>query len=258
MSALGRRAVQGLTGAVHSAATKPGTERLRFFYLDKRVKGECIRLALVVAGIPFEDVRVSYAEVAAMRDAGRLPFSQVPVMQIGDDPTLHGQSQALLRWAGRKGGLYPEEHQLRIDAVTDVVVELYEHVVKVGYGSAMTRDPYTGRPMVPLSNGQRMEVARSCGELLYPARFQQLERLVIDGPGPDGQGSRYFCGEQLTIADISLYVLASAILDGAWAGNGVEPDVLDGCDKLLEVVRLVGEHPRVKEWNAAHPAEWFG
>ena len=47
-------------------------------------------------------------------------------------------------------------------------------------------------------------------------------------------------------------------LDGAWAGNGVEPDVLDGCDKLLEVVRLVGEHPRVKEWNAAHPAEWFG
>ena len=102
MSALGRRAVQGLTGAVHSAATKPGTERLRFFYLDKRVKGECIRLALVVAGIPFEDVRVSYAEVAAMRDAGRLPFSQVPVMQIGDDPTLHGQSQALLRWAGRK------------------------------------------------------------------------------------------------------------------------------------------------------------
>ena len=128
MSALGRRAVQGLTGAVHSAATKPGTERLRFFYLDKRVKGECIRLALVVAGIPFEDVRVSYAEVAAMRDAGRLPFSQVPVLQIGDDPTLHGQSQALLRWAGRKGGMYPEEHQLRIDAVTDVIVELYEHV----------------------------------------------------------------------------------------------------------------------------------
>ena len=124
MSALGRRAVQGLTGAVHGAATKPGTERLRFFYLDKRVKGECIRLALVVAGIPFEDVRVSYAEVAAMRDAGRLPFSQVPVMQIGDDPTLHGQSQALLRWAGRKGGLYPEEHQLRIDAVTDVVVSV--------------------------------------------------------------------------------------------------------------------------------------
>ena len=41
-----------------------------------------------------------------MRSAGRLPFSQVPVLQIGDDPTLHGQSQALLRWAGRKGGLY--------------------------------------------------------------------------------------------------------------------------------------------------------
>lgn len=239
----------------------PTHERLRFYYLDKRVKGECIRLALVVAGLPFEDIRLSYEEVHAMRSAGRLPFSQVPVLQIGDDPTLHGQSQALLRWAGRKGGLYPEEHQLRIDAVTDVVVELYEHIVKVGYGSAMTRDPFTGRPMVPLSMAQRMEVARSNGDFLFPARFQQLERLVVEpapGAETDERGPRFFCGEQLTIADISLYVIASAILDGAWAGNGVGPDALDGCDKLREIVRLVGDDPRVKAWNAAHPAEWFG
>merc|ERR1711907_676755 len=134
--------------------------KCRYFYLDKRVKGECIRLAMVVGGIPFDDVRLSYEEVHEMRASGRLPFSQVPALQIGDDPTLHGQSQALLRWAGRTGGLYPEEHQLRIDGVTDTIVELYEHIVKVGYGSAMTRHPATGRPMVQLSASQRFEVAQ--------------------------------------------------------------------------------------------------
>lgn len=235
---------------------EPPRERIRFYYLDKRVKGECIRLALVVAGLPFEDVRLSYEDVAVMRAAGRLPFSQVPVLQIGEDPTLHGQSQALLRWAGRQGGLYPEEHQLRIDAVTDTVVELYDHVVKVGYGSAMTRDPHNGRPMVALSMAQRMEVARSNGELLFPARFQQLERLVVE-PAADA-APKFFCGEQLTIADLSLYVIASAILDGAWEGNGVAPEVLDGCPKLRGIVRLVGDDPRVKAWNEAHPARWFG
>ena len=62
--------------------------KLRYYYLDKRVKGECVRLALVVGGIEFDDVRLSYEEVHELRQAGRLPFSQVPALQIGDDPTL--------------------------------------------------------------------------------------------------------------------------------------------------------------------------
>jgi glutathione S-transferase len=111
-------------------------QQLRYYYLDKRVKGESVRLALVVGGIEFEDVRLTYEEVQNMRAAGKLPFSQVPALQIGsgEDAPIWAQSQALLRWAGRKGGLYPEEHQLLIDAVTDVMVELYTEMIKVGYG----------------------------------------------------------------------------------------------------------------------------
>ncbi len=242
-------------------------QQLRYYYLDKRVKGESVRLALVVGGIEFEDVRLTYEEVQNMRAAGKLPFSQVPALQIGsgEDAPIWAQSQALLRWAGRKGGLYPEEHQLLIDAVTDVMVELYTEMIKVGYGSAMTRNPISGRPMVQLSQNQRIEVARNCGGVLFPVRFQQLERLVAElPPAPTtdatalSASSRYFCGDQLTIADLSFYVLASSILDGSWSGNGVGPEVLGGCDKLLNIARLVGEHPRVVAWNAAHPAEWFG
>lgn len=238
--------------------TSQPSEKIRLYYLDKRVKGECVRLALVVAGIDFEDVRCSYEQVHEMRASGKLPFSQVPALQIGndDDAPLYAQSQALLRWAGRKGGLYPEEHQLRIDAVTDVIVELYTEIIKVGYGSVMTRHPITGRPMVQLSPNQRMEVARNCGEVLFPVRFQQLNRLVL--PSSTTGKSMYFCGDEMTIADLSFYVLASAILDGAWSGNGVGPEVLNGCSKLTNIAALVGEHPRVAAWNKAHPAQWFG
>lgn len=266
-------ALSTMHGATAASSTSDDSKELRYYYLDKRVKGESVRLALFVGGIEFEDVRLTYHEVQEMRVSGKLPFSQVPALQIGsgDDAPIYAQSQALLRWAGRKGGLYPEKHQLLIDAVTDVMVELYTEMIKVGYGSAMTRNPISGRPMVQLSQNQRIEVARSCGEILFPVRFQQLERLVVElpppattGPSPSIAGaataltSRYFFGDQLTIADLSFYVLASSILDGAWSGNGVGPEVLDGCDKLLNIARLVGEHPRVVAWNAAHPAEWFG
>merc|ERR1719231_1379819 len=71
------------------ASTTPAAGTIRLFYLDKRVKGEAIRLALVVGGIDFEDVRCSYEEVAEMRASSLLPFGQVPALQIGGDVGLH-------------------------------------------------------------------------------------------------------------------------------------------------------------------------
>ena len=150
-------ALSTMHGATAASSTSDDSKELRYYYLDKRVKGESVRLALFVGGIEFEDVRLTYHEVQEMRVSGKLPFSQVPALQIGsgDDAPIYAQSQALLRWAGRKGGLYPEKHQLLIDAVTDVMVELYTEMIKVGYGSAMTRNPISGRPMVQLSQNQR-------------------------------------------------------------------------------------------------------
>lgn len=201
-------------------------------------------------GIPFEDERISYADVANMRDS--LPFSQVPVLDLRDGSDLHAQSQALLRWAGGQSGLYPLQHQLEIDCATEVVSELYNAVVKVGYGSAMLRHPQTGCPMVRLTPQQRQEMSEMCGTVLFPIRFAQLEAQITRA------GGDYLCGSQVTIADISFYVLASSIMRGAWAGNGVGPDSLQHCPKLLALERLIGAHPRIKNWNDQHPMEWWG
>ena len=84
--------------------------KLTFKYLDIKGLGEPIRLALTVGGLPFEDVRLSYDDVVALKGvAGDLtkhngsPFGQVPVLEIDGRP--FGQSGALLRWVGRECGL---------------------------------------------------------------------------------------------------------------------------------------------------------
>jgi glutathione S-transferase len=226
--------------------------KIKLSYLDKRVRGECIRLALVVGGIPFEDERLDYDEIARKRASGELPMSQVPVMEIGDGHGPYPQSQALLRWAGRKGGLYPEEWQLTIDCVTETVSELQTETIKIGYGSIMLRNPTDGQPMVRVTPGQREEMKRMLSTILMPTRFQQLERIIEKHGGP------YFCSEQLTIADLSFYAFASAISAGAWEGNGVPPSVLHRCPKLMALERAIAEHPKVKAWNDANPRSWFG
>ena len=215
--------------------------KIRFTYLDKPVKGDAIRYAFVVAGIDFEDERISYAEVARRREAGLLPFGQVPVIEV--DGETHAQSGALLRWAGRIGGLYPDEHMLRIDAVLEVLNELWPELIKIGYRSAMLRHPVTANPMVVLTADQQAEQRELCRDVLFPVRFEQLERMIVKGP--------YFCGEQVTLADVAFYAMAHQILSGFWTGNGITAAVLDGCPRLQQVADSVHQLPLVASWNAS-------
>ena len=46
-------------------------------YLDAKGSAEATRLALTIGRVPFRDERLSYAEVALLRD--ELPFGQCPL-----------------------------------------------------------------------------------------------------------------------------------------------------------------------------------
>ncbi|CAE8694836.1 unnamed protein product [Polarella glacialis] len=104
------------------------------------------------------------------------------------------------------------------------------------------RNPTTKEPCVLLSPEQRAEVEEALNEAILPVRFQQLEQVLVASGGP------FFCGDVLTICDLSFYVCASGILDGSYCG-GIRPEVLAACPTLLELVKRVEEHPKVKEWN---------
>jgi glutathione S-transferase len=226
--------------------------KVRVTYLDKRVRGESIRLALFLGGVPFEDEHVSYQEIIDRKP--ELPFSQVPVLDIGDGHGPYAQSGALLRWAGKEGGLYPTDSivALRCDGVVDMIEEMRTEMIKAGYNSVMNRHPETSVPMVRLAPVQRMEVMKMNAHVVFPTRYGQLEKIFATGGGP------FFCGDQICIADLAFYVLSSAIVDGAWAGNGVGPEVLDKCPHLRGLVDRIAALPKVAEWNAAHQAEWWG
>ena len=117
---------------------------LRLTYLDIKGKAEPIRLALSIGQIPFEDRRVSYDEIRAMRAEGRLPFGQVPVLEIDGGPA-HGQSLAILHWAGKQAGLYPSHLQLAIDGALLCMEDIQAALLPVFYRNALPRSPRTGQ-----------------------------------------------------------------------------------------------------------------
>ena len=60
------------------------SKRLRLTYLDIKGVAEPIRLALFLGDVAFEDRRVSYEQVAALREDGSLAFGQVPLLELLD------------------------------------------------------------------------------------------------------------------------------------------------------------------------------
>lgn len=77
--------------------------------------------------MPFDDVRVNGEEFQAMKDAGKVPYNQLPVLEVGEG-TFIGQSSAILRYVGAYAGLYPtNDHVLAavIDSLLDQEVDMF-------------------------------------------------------------------------------------------------------------------------------------
>ena len=69
-------------------------------------RGEECRLALQIAGVDFEDVRIKMADWPAVK--GTTPFGSVPVLELPGIPPL-AHSNAILGLIGRKHGLHPKD-----------------------------------------------------------------------------------------------------------------------------------------------------
>jgi len=142
-------------------------------------RGEAARVALSIAGIPFEDDRVTFDRWPSMKPA--TPFGGLPVLEV--DGKRISQSNAINRYVGRLTGLYPDDpwQAALCDQVSDAVESLYAEMLH----SFHIKDPE--------------ELARERTKLLegaIPKYLTGLRSLLVE------QGGEWFAGGRLTVADL--------------------------------------------------------
>ena len=100
--------------------------KLTYFDFDGG-RGEPIRITLHAAGLAFDDERLSFPQFGEIRK--KLRFNSLPVFEI--DGTAVTQSNALLRYFGKKARLYPKDdlQALYCDEVMDALEDLTHYVV---------------------------------------------------------------------------------------------------------------------------------
>jgi glutathione S-transferase len=199
--------------------------RLRVTYFDfPGSRGEEVRLALAIAGVEFDDNRIDRETLRNLKPD--LPFGTIPTLEVPGHGTI-GQTNAILRFIGRRHGLHPEEpfEAARHDSLMDAAEELRSRIM-------------------PTTNIHDVDEKRAARKKLATDYLPQWGRCVdrFIGRGP------FVGGDRPSVADIKLYMINKWISDGNI--DDIPADLFDPCTKLKAVANGIRNHPAVLAWYA--------
>ena len=200
--------------------TKP-----KLFYFDSPVsRGEECRLALQLAGVDFEDIRINRKDWPALKPT--MPFGSVPVLEVPGRPPL-AQSNAILAFIGRGHGLHPTDsfEAARHEAMMAFVEDLRANV----------------SPTIRTADEEEKKKAREALVASYlPNWGEKAEKQIGAGP--------FFAGSKPHVVDVKIYMAVNWFLGGKV--DYIPATVFAGFPKLNGVHQAVRDHERVKAWYA--------
>ncbi len=200
--------------------TKP-----KLTYFDAPVsRGEECRLALHLAGVDFDDVRLKPADWAALKP--HTPYGAMPIFEMpGHAPIAH--SNAILVLIGRRHGLHPKDDMeaARHEAMMSHVEDLRGMV----------------GPTIRIQDAEEKKRLReSLAATFLPVWAANAEKNLGDGP--------FFAGDKVNVVDLKLHMAVR------WFNGGkvdhIPGDVFASFPKLTRAHDAVRDHAGVKAWYA--------
>ena len=197
--------------------------QLTLLYFPFPGRAGAIRDALRIGGIAFDDKNIGRDEFRRMKTEGELPFGSLPALDFGGDtPRRIAQSNAILRYAGRLAGLYPD------DALTALRVD---ELVDFGEDISHALSPSMQEPDMEKKLAMRKVIL----EEKIPHWCRCLEARLDTNDDP-----AHFVGKTLTIADLKLLHALDSLVSG----------VLDGVPKTA-----LDPYAKIQAWRTAVRAE---
>jgi prostaglandin-H2 D-isomerase / glutathione transferase len=197
--------------------TKP-----RLIYFDAPVsRGEECRLALHIAGVDFDDVRIKGANWPAMKES--TPYSAMPVLELPGQPPL-AHSNAILVMLGRRHGLHPTDdfEAARHEGMMQHVEDLRGAV----------------GPTIRMPDAEKKAAREALVAGFLPAWARAAEKNISGGP--------FFGGAKLNVVDLKLHMAVRWFIGGAV--DHIPATIFADYPKLMRVHEAVRDHAGVKSW----------
>jgi len=200
-------------------------DKPQLLYFDAPVsRGEECRLALHIAGVDFEDVRIQRQDWPEIKPT--TPLGSVPVLQMPGRPALP-QSNAILVFIGREHGLHPTDafEAARHEAIMAHVEDLRAAV----------------SPTIRIADEAEKKKAREALVESYLLKWGEGAEKQI-GAGP------FFAGAQLHVVDLKLHMAVRWFIGGKV--DYIPATIFSRFAKLTRLHDAVRDDARVKAWYA--------
>uniref|UniRef100_A0A9J2P7J0 glutathione transferase n=1 Tax=Ascaris lumbricoides TaxID=6252 RepID=A0A9J2P7J0_ASCLU len=209
---------------------KQNTPEYKLIYFDVQMRAEPARMMFKLAGVPFEDVRISKQEWPQLKPT--MPFGQVPVLEF--DGHKLGQSFAINRFLARKFGFAGKDplEQAYVDSIADGFKDFFEA---------------TGKTVLKVGTGEIQDKEAAYNETISPAREKFLPALR---KFLKVSNSEYVVGNSLTWADLLISNYFATC-------QGMFPHFLDGYSDIDNYVKHILDLPKIKKWIAERPKSDF-
>lgn len=198
--------------------------RPKLIYFDAPVsRGEECRLALHLAGVDFEDVRIRSADWPALKPD--MPYGALPVLELpGEAPLAH--SNAILVLIGRRHGLHPADD-----------VEAARHEGMMEHVEALRA---AVSPTLRMADVEKKSAREALVAGFLPAWGAAAERNI--------RGAPFFGGEALQVVDLKLYMAVRWFIGGKV--DHIPAAIFAAYPRLIGVHDAVRDHPAVQAWHA--------
>jgi glutathione S-transferase len=196
----------------------------KLIYFDAPVsRGEECRLALHVAGVDFEDMRIKFETWPALKP--QTPYGSLPVLEMPGQPPL-AQTNAILVLIGRRHGLHPADD---LEAARHEAMMQHVEDLRAAVG-----------PTLRLKDPEKKAAREALAAQELPAWAQAAEKNISAVP--------FFGGAKLNVVDLKLHMAVR------WFSGGkvdhIPATIFAGYPKLMRVHDAVRDHPGVKSWYA--------
>jgi glutathione S-transferase len=193
--------------------------KLTYFDIDGG-RAEPTRIAMSIAGIAFEDHRISFSEFGEMREG--TPLNALPVAEING--VVYTQCNAMNRYFGKLAGLYPTDPWQAF--LCDEILEVME-------------DASHAFSKTLRMQGDELKAAR---ENLTDGMFTRCLKLL--DKRLKAAGGQYFADQRFTMADLKVYLWVKRLKSGAL--EHVPNDLPDRlAPRLLKHMERIGAEPGV-------------
>lgn len=176
--------------------------KLTLHYFPLYGRAEPVRMAFWKAGVEFNDNRVGGPDMQALKDSGKLPYGQTPVLEFEDGTTL-GQSFAILDYVATVYKLKSDDPVLEAKA---------NSVSQFTWSDAL---PKVAPFILSKDDDRKEKLAPAIDEWVTNKWFIKVAEFLSDD-------KKYLTGDTLTVND---FVVAGVLTNLVCNPNSKDPEI---------------------------------